>query len=314
MVELDFNQLHPQRANGWASYIEGALWATQQRWHCLSGLDLLIDSDLPIAKGLSSSASVISAVVKAVATLFNIDADVDELVHLAHLAETRYVGVNCGVLDQTAIFLGQPNTILMFDCLELTRVHVPLDGNSARIAIIDSQQSRELASSSFNQRVAECTSSLATLQQHVPGLTCLRKLTATQFSQFKTHLNPEQQRRTQHVIEEVQRTRRGAKALRANNIADFGTCMTEAHYSLRDLFEVSTPELDALVMAATEVDGCYGSRLTGAGFGGCAVALVHPDAMASFESHVVNSYLQQTGIDTEVQWFKPSGGVAEIIC
>jgi galactokinase len=312
MVELKISELHPQRANGWAGYIEGALWATQQRWQCLQGLDIYVDSDLPIAKGLSSSASVVSAVVKTVACLFDIDADRDEMIQLAHLAENRYVGVRCGVLDPTAIFLGEQDTVLMFDCLELTRVNLPLDSSVALIAIIDSQVSRELASSEFNIRVAECTSALSTMQKDVPGLTCLRELTAKQFAEHKNKLSAVEKKRTQHVIDEVQRTRRGAKALRANNIAEFGACMTAAHYSLRDLFEVSTDELDILVKASTDVEGCYGARLTGAGFGGCVAALVHPQARAEFEKHVCQTYQQRTNIETTVQWFSPAGGVCEI--
>ena len=312
VIEMTIRDLHLQRAKGWASYIEGALWATHQRWQCLGGLDIHVDSNLPIAKGLSSSASVVSAVVKAVASLFDIDTDCDEMIHLAHLAENRYVGVRCGVLDQTAVFLGQKDSILMFDCLELTIDHVPLDSAVAEIAIIDSQISRELASSEFNLRVAECTRSLFTMQKHVPELTCLRELTDNQFNKYKDKLSIVEQKRTRHVINEVQRTHRGAKALLANNIADFGDCMTEAHYSLRDLLEVSTDELDAIVKAATDVDGCYGARLTGAGFGGCVAGLVHPQAKAAFEKHVCEAYKQQTNIQTSVQWFSPSGGVREI--
>jgi galactokinase len=312
VVVMTISDLQPQRAKGWASYIEGALWATHQRWQCLGGLDIHVDSDLPIAKGLSSSASVISAVVKAVASLFDIDTDCDEMIHLAHLAENRYVGVRCGVLDQTAVFLGQKDSILMFDCLELTRDHVPLDSRVAQIAIIDSQISRELASSEFNLRVDECTSALAVMQKHVPRMTCLRELTANQFDKYKDTLSAVEQKRTRHVIDEVKRTLRGARALRANNIIDFGACMTAAHYSLRDLLEVSIDELDVIVKAATDVEGCYGARLTGAGFGGCVAALVHPQAKAEFEKHVCEVYKQQTNIETSVQWFSPAGGVCEI--
>lgn len=312
VIEVTMSDLFPRRAKGWACYIEGALWATHERWQYLGGLDIHVDSDLPIAKGLSSSASVTSAVVKAVASLFDIDTDCDEMIHLSHLAENGYVGVRCGVLDQTAVFLGEKDSILMFDCLKLTSDHVPLDSDVAQIAIIDSQISRELASSEFNLRVAECTSALSTMQKHVPDMTCLRELTANQFDEYKDKLSVIEQKRTQHVIDEVQRTCRGAKALRANDIADFGACMTAAHYSLRNLLEVSTGELDAIVKAATDVDGCYGARLTGAGFGGCVAALVHPRARPEFEKHVCDTYKQQTGIQTSVQWFSPSDGVREI--
>ncbi|MFT7517236.1 MAG: galactokinase [Myxococcota bacterium] len=312
VVEIEVSALDPQNKGGWSAYIEGALWAAQQQWQCLSGLDILIDSDLPIAKGLSSSASVSSAIVKAVSAIFEITADVDEMIHLAHVAENEYVGVRCGVLDQTAIFLGQRDTVLMFDCLELTRVHVPLDRNEALIAIIDSQISREVASSEFNLRVAECTGALAKLQQYVPGLTCLRQLTYSQFEAFKEQLNDIERKRVQHVLDEVQRTQRGATALRANDIAGFGACMTAAHYSLRDLFEVSITELDIIVEAAINIDGCYGARLTGAGFGGCVAALVHPQAREKFERDVCEIYAAQTGLNTQVQWFSPAGGVCEI--
>ena len=150
------------------------------------------------------------------------------------------------------------------------------------------------------------------MQKDVPGLTCLRELTAKQFAEHKNKLSAVEKKRTQHVIDEVQRTRRGAKALRANNIAEFGACMTATHYSLRDLFEVSTDELDILVKASTDVEGCYGARLTGAGFGGCVAALVHPQAQAEFEKHVCQTYQQRTNIETTVQWFSPAGGVCEI--
>ena len=140
----------------------------------------------------------------------------------------------------------------------------------------------------------------------------MRELTANQFNEYKDKLSTVEQKRTRHVIDEVQRTRRGAKALRANNIADFGACMTAAHYSLRDLLEVSTDELDVIVKAATDVDGCYGARLTGAGFGGCVAALVHPQAKVEFEKRVCEAYKQHTNIQTSVQWFSPAGGVCEI--
>ncbi|MAU93290.1 MAG: galactokinase [Planctomycetes bacterium] len=312
VIEVTMSDLLPQRVKGWACYIEGALWATHERWQYLGGLDIHVDSDLPIAKGLSSSASVTSAVVKAVASLFDIDTDCDEMIHLSHLAENSYAGVRCGILDQTAVFLGKKDTILIFDCLELTSDYVPLDSDVAQIAIIDSQISRELASSEFNLRVAECASALSTMQKHAPDMICLRELTANQFDEYKDKLSAIEQKRTQHVIDEVQRTYRGAKALRANDIADFGACITAAHYSLRNLLEVSTEELDSIVKAATDVDGCYGARLTGAGFGGCVAALVHPRAKAEFEKHVCDAYKQQAGIQASVEWFSPSDGVCEI--
>ena len=312
VVELPLADLKPGRTKTWSGYVEGGLWTAMERWGMLPGLDLVLDADLPMAKGLSSSASVECVAVLVVAKLLGLEPNAEEMIHLAHAAETRYVGVRCGILDQTAIFLGEPDSILVFDCLELTREHVPLDGNQAMVAIMDTGVARELASSAFNQRVAECTSALSIFQEQIPGVTCLRDVSAADYEQYSDRLPPALARRAQHVIAEVQRCEEGADALRKGDIATFGDCMTRAHYSLRDLFEVSTPELDVMVEAAIAVDGCYGSRLTGAGFGGCTVALVHPASREEFEQTVTKRYADATGRTTEVQWFSPSGGPEEL--
>lgn len=313
VLELPLSELRPQREPGaWSAYVEGGLWTAMERWGPLPGLDLILHADLPMAKGLSSSASVECLAVQVVARLLGLEPDTDLMIHLAHAAETKYVGVRCGILDQTAIFLGRADTVLHFDCLELTREHVPLDRREARIAIMDTGVARELASSAFNQRVSECTRALVLLQEHLPGITCLRDVTLADLERLERYLPPVLQNRARHVVEEFARTDFGADALRLGNVADFGACMTKAHASLRDLFEVSTPELDALVQAATEVDGCYGGRLTGAGFGGCVAAIVHPEAATAFEQHVIAQYAEATGRQTEVQWFDPAGGPREL--
>lgn len=312
VVEVPLAELKPGRTDGWSSYVEGGLWIAMQRWGQLPGLNLILNADLPMAKGLSSSASVECVGVLLVAKLLEIQADVDEMIHLAHGAETQYVGVRCGILDQTAIFLGEANSILRFDCLELSREHMPLDSAEASIAICDTGVARELASSAFNQRVAECTRALTIFQEQIPGVTCLRDVSHEDFERHVDLLAPALARRTQHVIDEVQRTRLGSAALRRGEVAGFGEQMTAAHISLRDLYEVSSPELDAMVEASVEVDGCYGSRLTGAGFGGCTAALVHPAAQAEFEAHVTKRYAEVTGRSTNIQWFAPAGGPVEL--
>jgi len=312
VVEVPMADLKPGRTKGWSAYVEGGLWTATQRFGQLPGLDLILNADLPMAKGLSSSASVECVAVLLVVRLLGAAATTEEMIHLAHAAETAYVGVRCGILDQTAIFLGKSDSILMFDCLELTREHVPLDKKQASIAILDTGMARELASSAFNQRVAECTRALAVFQNQMPGVTCLRDVSFADFERHADLLAPTLARRTQHVISEVQRTRDGSAALRRGDIAGFGAAMTAAHQSLRDFYEVSTPELDAMVAAAVEVDGCYGARLTGAGFGGCAAALVHPEAQSQFEAHICKRYTEVTGRTTSVQWFAPAGGPLEV--
>lgn len=312
-VEIALADLRPRRAASWSAYAEGALWSAMEAWGRLPGLELAVSADLPMAKGLSSSASIECVVVRAVASLLGIEREADEYIRHAHAAETQYVGVRCGILDQTAIFLGREDAVLHFDCLELTREHLPLDSRRALVAIVDSGLARGLATSAFNQRVAECTKALAILQERLPGITCLRDVRHADFESWADLLAPVLQRRVRHVIEEQQRTVRGAEALRQGNLAEFGALVSATHQSLRSLYEVSTPELDALAAAAADVPGCYGARLTGAGFGGCIVALVHPDAQGEFSRRVPRAYRETCGRETEVQWFTPAGGPREIL-
>jgi galactokinase len=311
VVELEISALKPGRTQGWSAYLEGALFVVQRQWGGLPGLNITLAADLPMAKGLSSSASVETLAVFALAHLLEVQTSPDEMIRLAHSAETEYVGVRCGILDQTAILLAKPDSLLLFDCLELTREHLPMGANQAVIAIVDSGSARELASSAFNQRVAECTQALAVFQKEMPGITCLRDVRRPAFEQFSGRLSPTLRRRVEHVVGEVERIEIGATALRQGDLIGFGQAISGAHVSMRDLYEVSTPELDVLVEAALEVPGCYGSRLTGAGFGGCIVALVAPEAMAEFSRHVPARYLAATGRQTEVLGFRPSGGPAE---
>ena len=311
-LELPLAELRPRRTRSWSAYAEGALWTASRAWGPLPGLDLELTADLPMAKGLSSSASVECVVVAAVAALLGRTPDLEERIRLAHAAETEYVGVRCGILDQTAIFLGRPDTVLLFDCLELTREHLPLDGNRAEVAVMDTGTARELAASAFNRRVAECTRALALLQERIPGLTCLRDVSREALDEHGGLLDTTLRMRVEHVVSEVARTEQGAAALRAGDVAGFGAQMSGAHASLRDLYEVSTDELDAMAAAAIAVDGCYGARLTGAGFGGCVAALVDPAARESFEEQVVREYRERTGLRTEVQWFRPAGGPREL--
>lgn len=311
-VEVALDELRPGRTDGWSAYMEGSLFECNRVWGPIPGFNIDVCADLPMAKGLSSSASVESVIVYALAHWMNAQTTADEMIRLAHAAETEYVGVRCGILDQTAIFLAKPDSLLVFDCTELTREYLPLGSDRVVVAVIDSCISRELANSAFNQRVAECTQALSVLQAHIPGITCLRDVRRPDFERL-THYLPEPLRsRVAHVVGEVERTERAADGLRHNDLAVFGQAMTQAHESMRDLYHVSTPELDALVESSINVPGCYGARLTGAGFGGCVVALVKPEAMEEFSQRVPAEYEQATGHRTEVMAFHPAGGPHEL--
>ncbi len=311
-IEVPLVGLRPGRTRRWSAYCEGAIYTATRAWGSLPGLEVAVCADLPMARGLSSSASIECAMVYALSRVLEVESDEDEMIRLAHQAENRYVGVRCGILDQAAILLAEKDSLLHFDCLELTREHLPLPASRARIAVIDSGVRRELAGSAFNQRVAECTRALALLQEVLPGVTCLRDVRRAEFEAHRGLLDPTLVRRVEHVVGEVERTELGARALRRGDLPAFGAAITAAHHSLRDLYEVSTPELDALVEGAVAAPGCLGARLTGAGFGGCIVALVVPGAEEDFAAHVLADYRTACGRETEVQWFAPAGGPREV--
>lgn len=312
VVELGISELKLRRTSSWSAYAEGAIYFAYQAWGEGLGLDAAFCADLPMESGLSSSASIECVVVYAIARLLGVDPDPDEVIRLAHQAENEYVGVRCGILDQAAITLARENSTLLLDCLELTREYLPMPSDQIEIAVVDSGVQRQLGATAFNQRVVECTNALAGLQVDLPGLTCLRDLSRSQFEERRDVLSPVLQRRVEHVISEVERTTKGAAGLRCGDLAGFGACITGAHFSLRDNYEVSTPELDCLVETAISLEGCHGARLTGAGFGGCIVAIVNPAVREEFTHKVPAAYRKSTGRETEVMWFRPAGGTTQV--
>jgi galactokinase len=310
-VELALSELRPHRAAVWSAYLEGAVYMARERWGAVPGLDIYVDADLPMARGLSSSASVQSAALFGLARLLGREAPVSELIELANRSEAEYVGVQCGPLDPTAIFLGKQDCILHYDCSDGSFHHLPMPAERVAIAVMDSGVKRELAGSAFNQRVQECASSLQQLQSALPHLAHLAQLSSEELEAHRDLLDPVQQLRCEHVVSEVARTKQASDGLRAGRLDVFGEAMTQAHVSLRELYEVSTPELDALVEAAVAVPGCYGSRLTGAGFGGCTVAILDPDSVDEFRASIPRAYRKATSRETEVMIFRPTGGPEE---
>lgn len=310
-VDLALDELKPRRAAEWSAYLEGAVYFAQQEWGEVPGLEIYVDADLPMARGLSSSASVQCVALFGLAKMLGVELPVASMIDLAHRSETQYVGVQCGPLDPMAIFLGKTDCILHYDCFYGTYDHVPMPADQVAVAVMDSGVKRELATSAFNERVDECRTSFETLSGPLPHLKRLADLKQAELDEHKGLLTEVQQRRCQHVVSEVERTESATEGLRQGKLAVFGEAMTAAHQSLRDLYEVSIPELDALVEAALAVEGCFGSRLTGAGFGGCSVAILRPDAIEQFREEVPRRYLEATGRETEVMIFRPAGGPAE---
>ena len=273
----------------------------------LPGAEVLIDSDLPIGAGLSSSASLELGIAVAFTTLADYAIDAATLARLGQRVENEIVGVRSGIMDQLAIALAIAGHALLIDCRSRATQPVPIP-HDVRILVLDSAVPRTLAGSAYNQRRSECESALHTLQTVEPGLHALRDVTADLLAKEGRRLTDPQLRRARHVITENQRVLDATAALRRGDIHRFGRLLTESHASLRDDYKVSGPELDTLVDIALNTPGVLGARLTGAGFGGCAVALATADQAAHAAATIADHYRQTTGRNGSAWICEPSQG------
>ena len=279
---------------GWALYPAGVAWALRQAGLELASMSVAYTSNIPIGAGLSSSAAVEVgfAVLWQAAGGWRIDPL--ELARLCQRAENEYVGVACGLMDQFASACGVEGHTLYFDTRSLARRAVPLPAGYA-IVIADSGVRRSLSSSAYNERRASCEKAVEILKQHLPHISALRDISPIEFAAYRDFLPAVIRRRAEHVVKEIARVETAASALGRADAQAFGALMFSSHASLRDLYEVSTPELDALVEIARRLPGCLGARLTGAGFGGCTVNLVEEAEVGRFVSELQSKYQAQTG-------------------
>ncbi len=308
------DQIERSTTRPWSNYLRGVTRALLARDLQLRGADLLIDGDVPLGSGLSSSAALEVAVGYALQRLNNLNLLGEELALLAQGAENTFVGVQCGIMDQFISAMGQANHALLLDCRDLSYRLVPLP-TDVRVVVCDSRVQRTLAASGYNQRRAECDEAVRLLQHYLPRIRALRDVTPEDFARYGTELPPVIQARARHVVSENSRTLAGAAALEAGDVVTFGALMDASHASLCDDYAVSVPELDVLVAAARAVPGCYGSRLTGAGFGGCTVSLVDQAAVERFQAQVIEQYRQETGREALIYVCRAGEGVgpAELI-
>jgi galactokinase len=274
----------------WRDYVRGVAWSLLDAGHEVRGADLAIAGDVPIGAGLSSSAALEVAVAGALCAVSRIELEPQRLALLCQKAENQFVGVQCGIMDQLASACSRAGHALLIDCCSLEIEHVPLPGDLA-IVVVDSKVPRALGETAYNDRREECLAAA-----HALGVASLRHAGNVDIGRFPGLLN----RRARHVIWENQRVLDAVTALRAGDLGRFGELMYESHASLRDDFEVSTPELDWLIELASRAEGVIGARLTGAGFGGCTVNLVERDAVRSFEAEVVGRYRERTGLAAEM--------------
>lgn len=295
------------RQHTWVDYPLGVLKEFADCGFVAAGYDFHFRGDLPIGAALSSSASIEMVTAFALNVLFGHPFTLLELVLMAQHAENAFVGMNCGIMDQFASGFGKQNHAIALDCNSLQYEWVPLEMEGLKFVIANTNKKRGLVDSAYNQRRAECQHALETFQKELP-LTALCEMTITQFKQLQHLLEGTALCRARHAISEHARVHEAIVALKDKNMLRFGQLMNESHDSLRDDYEVTCPELDFLALAARKFDGVLGSRMTGAGFGGCTVTLMEEHAVSDFIKTVGAAYEQQCHIKADFYVADIGGG------
>lgn len=298
IIESSVEGLEKKKEDDWANYPKGVIWALQNKGYCIDrGIDILYYGTIPNSSGLSSSASIEVLTGYILKDLFGLDISLIELALAGQYAENRFIGVNCGIMDQFAIAMGRKDNAIFLDTATLSYEYAPLNLADSRIVIMNTNKKRGLGDSKYNERRSECEAALADLQK-VLQINSLGDLTEEEFEAHKGAIKSEiNAKRAKHAVYENQRTIKAVQALRENNIELFGRLMIESHESLRRDYEVTGIELDTIVDAALRQEGVIGARMTGAGFGGCAVSIVKEAAVDAFIKNVGRQYLDRIGYE-----------------
>lgn len=296
VLESSLDELKPDPRADWTNYPKGVMWAFGEKgMQVPTGMDILLNGNIPNGSGLSSSASVEVLTGYILRDLFGFEVSNQDLALIGQYSENHFNGVNCGIMDQFAIAMGKQGHAIFLDTADLSYEYAPIRLENAKIVIACSNKKRGLGDSKYNERRSECETALAQLQQ-VCRISSLGELTEEAFEQYKGAIQSEvRQRRAKHAVYENQRTIQAVEALKANDIRRFGQLMNASHVSLRDDYEVTGVELDTLVEEAWKVDGVIGSRMTGAGFGGCTVSIVEDRAIDTFIAQVGAAYESKIG-------------------
>ena len=296
------------KQNTWSDYVKGVVSELSQDGHHLRGFNAVLEGNVPRASGLSSSAAIEVASAFFMAQMFQLSMSGEEMAKLCQRAENRFVGVNCGIMDQFISRLGKLGHALLIDCRDLRYQLVPFEVEGCSIVMCNSNVKRQLVDSAYNERRSQCEEGVRLLKAKLPAIAALRDVTSAQLQEYAALLPPLTFQRCRHVVTENERVMQAVEALNASNIVRFGELLNQSHESLRDDYQVSCKELDVLVELARGVNGTIGSRMTGAGFGGCTVSLVKDSAVETFRQVVVAQYKERTGITADVYISKAEDG------
>ncbi len=296
---LDLDSLAGPSSGHWSDYVRGVAAVLESAGSRLRGADLLIRSEVPMGSGLSSSAALEVSTALALLGVSSVHLPSDRIALNCQKAENEFTGARCGIMDQFISCFGRAGHALLLDCRSLEYELLPVS-DRARIVICNTKVKHSIAGGEYNQRRGDCESSVRHLQRFLPGIKALRDVTLAELEKHGRGLSETAFRRCRHVISENGRVQEAAAALKRDDLKRFGELMYASHRSLRDDYEVSCKELDIMVELASGIDGVFGARMTGGGFGGCTVSLVAQEAVESFRQKLAAGYLQETGIQPDI--------------
>ena len=313
VMEFTLDELTNDKKHDWANYPKGVIKMFLEAGQKIdSGFDILFSGNIPNGAGLSSSASIEMLTAIVLKDLFHLSIDSVEMAQLGKKTENLFIGVNSGIMDQFAVAMGKKDNAILLDCNTLKYDYVPVVLKDEVIVITNTNKRRGLADSKYNERRAECDEALAELQTKLP-IKALGELSIEQFEANKDLIkSPIRQKRAKHAVYENQRTLKAQKELSAGNLAEFGKLMNQSHISLRDDYEVTGVELDTLAALAWEQPGVVGSRMTGAGFGGCTVSIVKKDKVDDFIKNVGEAYKNKIGYAADFYIASVSDGAKKL--
>lgn len=295
---FDVNQTFVyDKANDYANYLNGILQQLKERGFSFdTGFEILMASNIPAGGGISSSSALECGFAYAVINTFGFNLDRIEIAKLGQMSEHNFMNVKCGIMDQFIIATGKKNFAELLDCNTLEYEYVPLELGDYRFVVMNTNKVRKLADSKYNERRGQCEEALKILQDKGLKIQALCQLTSADWEKYSSFVaDPLLNKRARHCIAENQRVIDAAETLKAGNLAKLGQLLNESHKSLKEDYEVTGIELDTLAESAQKEEGCLGARMTGAGFGGCAIALVHKDKLDSFITKVQSAYEKAIG-------------------
>lgn len=313
VIESDLQNLKPEKKADWTNYPKGVMWAFGEKGYKIPcGMDILLNGNIPNGSGLSSSASVEVLTGFILRDFFGFEVSNQELALIGQYSENKFNGVNCGIMDQFAIAMGKKDHAIFLDTADLSFEYAPIKLEDAKIIIACSNKKRGLGDSKYNERREECETALAEIQT-VVGINSLGDLSEEQFELYKDAIKDEVRRkRAKHAVYENQRTIKAVEALKNNDVVLFGKLMNDSHVSLQNDYEVTGIELDTLVEEAWKADGVIGSRMTGAGFGGCTVSIVKTGDIDNFIQEVGAAYKKKIGYAADFYVVEIGKGPSEL--